>query len=142
LIRIDCYGVQKLFVKFQDVSCRADSYYQCVFLLCADTKDLSECRRKALACLSLDTESNYTPHLSLLYSDMSYGDRKAVAEEVVDRFYKGREGCVDGLLHETGFWANEIEIWEVDPEDKTLESWKLEATIPFSEDPPLSNDLT
>lgn len=79
-----------------------------------------------------DTE-DYVPHVSLLYSDMEADKRQKVANEAIHMFYEGEAGMEDRLLSETGFWAEDIELWEVNPNNQMLQDWKHIETFPFEQ---------
>ena len=120
-----------MFVKFHDVSFKTGNYFQSVFVLCAKTPDLIACRESAAQEFELEPNGEYMPHVSLVYADLDEAQLKAVAEEAVHRLYRGEKGMESELLAETGFWAEDIELWEIDINDKLLETWNLIEKVGF-----------
>ena len=69
-------------------------------------------------------DSEYMPHVSLLYSHIDKEERQAAVREAVDRLYNGVEGMEDQLLGETGFWAGAVEVWKVEVGDEEMKTWE------------------
>lgn len=107
-------------------------YFQCVFIACTKTEDLMSAHQAARKVFEFEGDP-FTPHVSLTYSDMDENERIKTAEEVSEWFYKGEEGNEADLLYETGFWVDEIELWEIFPEDKQLTNWKIIESFSLSQ---------
>ena len=121
-------GYQSVYLKFQDVSYKEEPYFQCVFILCAKTDELLQWRDEVMRSLGFE-DSEYMPHVSLLYSHIDKEKRQAAVREAVDRLYNGIEGMEDQLLGETGFWAGAVEVWKVHVEDEEMKTWECIETI-------------
>lgn len=75
--------------------------------------------------------SDYMPHASLLYADITKEQRTAAQQRAVQRLY-GEGSDYSTLLTDNGFQAEAITLWYTPGEDKTLDSWKQLAEFPLT----------
>eukprot|EP01025_Chloroclados_australasicus_P033773 TRINITY_DN34535_c0_g1_i2.p3 TRINITY_DN34535_c0_g1~~TRINITY_DN34535_c0_g1_i2.p3 ORF type:complete len:142 (-),score=25.84 TRINITY_DN34535_c0_g1_i2:410-835(-) len=116
--------VKKYFLKFKDVS-YSTTVYQCVFILIHEDEEVMSSNKVAREVFTGSSEGPpYMPHVSLVYSDMDEETRKKVVVEAVNDLYGPK---ADNLLVDTGFWVEEIALWETEPNNP--ESWTLTQTF-------------
>lgn len=114
--------VQKFYIRFPDVS-TSSTYFQCVFLLCEKGPEILEAYQLAKDTYGLAEAPPFMPHVSLLYSDIDAKSRGAEAIGARNSLFS--EMSEYRLLSkDPGFWAEDLEVWSVDIQDKSLQSWK------------------
>ena len=64
-----------------------DQFYQSLFLLVKKNKMLSFLRRRACRLFDLYDSDRYTPHLSLLYGDLSQNEKERILNVMGREFY-------------------------------------------------------
>ncbi|KAG6550297.1 hypothetical protein Mapa_008258 [Marchantia paleacea] len=98
-------------------------YYQCVYLTVDPTPQVMEANAKARSTFGQTLTQEYMPHLSLIYGDLSDEDKqsaRAVAEEKYGQLFTNSE-----------FVVSKFSLYETDPDDKLLKTWKLIAEFPL-----------
>eukprot|EP01026_Neomeris_dumetosa_P025314 TRINITY_DN2083_c0_g1_i1.p2 TRINITY_DN2083_c0_g1~~TRINITY_DN2083_c0_g1_i1.p2 ORF type:complete len:197 (-),score=26.74 TRINITY_DN2083_c0_g1_i1:437-979(-) len=111
--------LKKYFLKFKDVSF-GSQFFQCVYLLINEDEEVMNAAKVAREEIVGEVDKPYMPHLSLLYSDIDEEQRKIVVKEAIDDLYGPQ---AQNLLIDTGFWAEELMLWETDTGNPS--SWKL-----------------
>ncbi|KAL7211550.1 hypothetical protein ACSBR2_014417 [Camellia fascicularis] len=87
----------------------------CVFLLLHPTPEAAEASSHCTGHFGHKTSTPYMPHLSLLYEDLSDEEKKKAQEKA---------NVLDESIGNLSFKVTRLALYETNPEDKTLKSWK------------------
>ncbi|XP_047308227.1 cyclic phosphodiesterase-like [Impatiens glandulifera] len=90
-------------------------FYQCVYLLMQQDSQVMEAAAYCWNQFGYTSSTTYMPHLSILYGDLSDEDKKKAQEEA---------NILDDNLADMSFLISRFALYEIEPNDDTLASWK------------------
>jgi len=94
-------------------------FHQTVYIKVKKSKALLEAFDKARESFQLSPETEYMPHLSLIYSDINENERQVLAEKEQNALFEGEAPLQNFFMCET------VQLWYTPAEDKTLTSWEM-----------------
>ncbi|RZC60576.1 hypothetical protein C5167_022329 [Papaver somniferum] len=90
-------------------------FYQCVYLLLHPTPEVKETAIHCWNHFGYNSSNAYMPHLSLLYADLTEGEKLRATEKAV---------ALDENFGTLSFTISQLALYKTDTADKTLKSWE------------------
>ncbi|KAI3830660.1 hypothetical protein MKW92_030990 [Papaver armeniacum] len=90
-------------------------FYQCVYLLLHPTPEVNETAIHCWNHFGYNSSNAYMPHLSLLYADLTEGEKLRAKEKAV---------ALDENFGTLSFTISQLALYKTDTADKTLKSWE------------------
>ncbi|XP_038722395.1 cyclic phosphodiesterase-like [Tripterygium wilfordii] len=91
-------------------------FSQCIYLLIHPTPEVVEANIHCTGYFGYNKSStNYMPHMSLLYGDLTDEEKKKAQEKA---------NVLDESINGLSFPITRLALYETDPKDKTLKSWE------------------
>jgi 2'-5' RNA ligase len=99
-------------IRLAGIGC-TDQYYRCLFMRAERSRELLAAHEAACVRLGRSPESDFMPHLSLIYGDLPQDRKNSIVQEI-------------GANFDAAFYANRIGLCRL---DGSPEQWQLPRTF-------------
>lgn len=92
------------------------TFHQCIYIRCQQQPELLEAAKASQDAFG-EPPTSFTPHLSLLYSDVSESERMQIVSDVAAERGPNKSW--------PAFRMDRIHLWSTEADDRSLSSWTL-----------------